>query len=182
MGRSHRVGPDPVMDISSQLRADDLKWMHRAIELARQGAADPKGGPIGCVITRGGKVIGEGYNEAELRRDPTAHAEIVAMRRAGRNLQCSEFRDATLYTTLQPCGMCSMAVIWAKIGRIVHGAGHGEVHKMYFEEKHLDTIDYINDAYRDDRLTVIDGLLAEECAILYVSPGTKVPTEQQFNR
>lgn len=99
----------------------------------------PKADRSGCVITRGGKVIGEGYNEAELRHDPTAHAEIVAMRRAGRNLQCSEFRDATLYTTLQPCGMCSMAVIWAKIGRIVHGAGHGEVHKMYFEEKHLDT-------------------------------------------
>ena len=163
------------------LSADDLKWMRRAIGLAHEGLATRGGSPIGCVITRGGKVIGEGYNEAELRHDPTAHAEIVAMRRAGRTLQCSEFRGATLYTTLQPCGMCSMAAIWAKIARIVYGAGRGEVHELYFEDRYLNTIDFINDAYRED-LSVVGGLLAGECAALYVAPDAQVPKEQQFNR
>ena len=168
-------------DTTGGISADDLKWMRRAIGLAHEGQATRGGSPIGCVITRGGQVIGEGYNETELNNDPTAHAEIVAMRRAGLTLQCSEFRGATLYTTLQPCGMCSMAAIWAKIARIVYGAGRGEVHEMYFEDRHLNTIDFINDAYRED-LSVVGGLLAGECAALYVAPDAQVPKEQQFNR
>lgn len=155
--------------------------MRRTIHLARQGAAAPGGSAIGCVIVHDGKIIGEGYNESLSRHDPTAHAEIVAMRRAGQTLQCSEFRGATLYTSLQPCGMCSMAAIWAKIGRIVYGAGRKDVHSMYFEDRHLDTIDFIHDAYRKD-LIVMGGLLADECATLYVGPSTDVPEHLQFNR
>ena len=56
-------------------------------------------------------------------------------------------RGAVLYTTLQPCGMCTMASIWAKIGRIVYGAGRDDVHDMYFEDRHLDTVNFIRDAY-----------------------------------
>jgi tRNA(adenine34) deaminase len=74
---------------------------------------------IGCVIVPDGAIIGEGYNEVHIRHDPTSHAEIVAMRRAGEKLRRSEFRAATLYSTLQPRGMCTMVSIWAKIGRIV---------------------------------------------------------------
>jgi len=166
---------------SSQWLDEDPAWMRRTIELARQGAAVPGGSAIGCVIVRDGKMVGEGYNESLFRHDPTAHAEIVAMRRAGQTLQCSEFRGATLYSSLQPCGMCSMAAIWAKIGRIVYGAGRKDVHSMYFEDRHLDTIDFIHDAYRRD-LTVRGGLMAEECAALYVGPGTDVPEHLQFNR
>ena len=160
---------------------EDCAWMRHAINLAHQGAAARGGSAIGCVIVRDGSVIGAGHNEAALRHDPTAHAEIVAIRRAGRTLQCSELRGPTLYSTLQPCGMCSMAVIWAKIGRIVYGAGRGDVHPMYFEERHLDTIDFIRDAYSDD-LAPVGGLLAAECAALYVDPATKVPRNLQFNR
>ncbi len=160
---------------------DDATWMNRAIGLAREGAVRPGMNPIGCVIVRNGEVIGEGCNEVDLHHDATAHAEIVAMRRAGQMLECQELRDAVLYTTLQPCGMCTMASIWAKIGRIVYGAGREDVHAMYFEDRHLDTVDFIRDAFRND-LSLEGGLMARECATLYVPPDADVPKDEQFNR
>jgi tRNA(adenine34) deaminase len=162
-------------------QADDSTHMRRAIELARQGEVRQGTNPIGCVIVLAGEVIAESCNEVGLRHDPTAHAEIVAMRRAGERLQCPEMRGATLYTTLQPCGMCTMASIWAKIGRVVYGAGRDDVHPMYFEDRHLDTIDFIRDAFRDD-LWVEGGVDVAECAALYVPPEANVPKDEQFNR
>lgn len=160
---------------------DDVKWMRRALALAIEGASGPGTNPIGCVIVRDGEVIGEGCNEVGLHHDATAHAEIVSMRRAGAKTGSDELRGAVLYTTLQPCGMCTMASIWAKIGRIVYGAGRDDVHKMYFEDRHLDTVDFIRDAFRDD-LSLEGGLMARECAALYVPPYADVPKEEQFNR
>jgi tRNA(adenine34) deaminase len=160
---------------------EDTTWMRRALELAREGDQDPAKNPIGCVIVQDGKVIGEGSNEVALHHDATAHAEIVSIRRAGKQLECEELRGAVMYTTLQPCGMCTMASIWAKVGRIVFGAGRDDVHPMYFEDRHLDTLDFIRDSYRDD-LTIDGGLLAKECAKLYVPPDAYVPKEEQFNR
>lgn len=160
---------------------EDRNWMHRAIALAREGEATEGMNPIGCVIVRDGKVIGEGCNEVDLLHDATAHAEIVSMRRAGQSLKCNELRDAVLYTTLQPCGMCTMASVWAKIGRIVYGAGREDVHEMYFEDRHLDTVDFIRDAFRDD-LSLEGGLMAAECATLYVPPDANVSKSEQFNR
>jgi tRNA(adenine34) deaminase len=160
---------------------DDAAWMRRAIELARAGNAGVGTNGIGCVIVRDGKLIGEGCNEVEWRHDATAHAEIVSMRRAGQRLGSHELRDAVLYTTLQPCGMCTMASIWAKISRIVYGAGRDDVHAMYFEDRHLDTVDFIRDAFRTD-LSLDGGLLVRECAALYVPPNATVPKRQQFNQ
>ena len=160
---------------------DDEKWMRRAIELARQGEVREGANPIGCVIVRDGVLLAEGMNEVDERHDPTAHAEIVTMRRVGQKLGTHEFRGATLYSTLQPCGMCTMATIWAKIGRIVYGAERQQVHPMYFEDQHLDTADFIRDAYRDD-LTIEGGLLADECAGLYFGPDDEIPEEEQYNR
>jgi tRNA(adenine34) deaminase len=159
----------------------DRRFMERAIELARQGELRPGGSPIGCVIVRDGEIIGEGYNETELRCDPTAHGEMVAMRQAGARIGQMELRGATLYSTLQPCGMCSMASVWAKIGRIVYGAERRQVHEMYFENRNLSTEDYLRDAYRDD-LAWQGGLLSEECAALYVGPDEDVPLPEQVNR
>ncbi len=102
------------------------------------------------------------------------------MRRAGETLQDFELRGAVLYSTLQPCGMCTMASIWAKIGRIVYGAGRGDVHSMYFEDRHLDTDDFIRDAYRKD-LAIEGGLLKRECAGLYAQPDDVLPEEELVN-
>jgi tRNA(adenine34) deaminase len=158
----------------------DEAYMRRAIALAREGDRDPGGSPIGCVIVLDGRIIGEGYNLTHENHDPTAHGEVVAMRRAGAAIGSWELRGATLYSTLQPCGMCSMASIWAKIGRIVYGAERHQVHKLYFEDRHLSTQDYIRDAYRED-LVMEGGLLAEECATLYYGPDDDPPAEEQAN-
>lgn len=159
----------------------DRQYMSRAIGLAQQGDRRPGGSPIGCVIVLDGEIIGEGFNETELRCDPTAHGEMVAMRMAGARIGRMELRGATLYSTLQPCGMCSMASIWAKIRRIVYGAERHQVHPMYFEDRNLGIEDYLRDAYRRD-LVWQGGLLSGQCAALYVGPGEDVPLDEQVNR
>ena len=159
---------------------DDAAFMRRALTLARRGARRPGGAAIGCVIVRGGTVLGAAHNEVALRHDPTAHAEMVAIRRACAKLRCDDLRGAALYSTLQPCGMCSMASIWAKLSRVVYGAGRDDVHRMYFEDRHLDTMDFIADAFRGD-ITLTGGVLAAECAALYPPPDAPVPRAAQAN-
>ena len=158
----------------------DIRHMRRAIALARLAATRPGGSPIGCVIVRDGKILAQGHNEVDIGHDPTAHAEIVSLRRAGRALGSADLRGATLYSTLQPCGMCTMASIWGRISRIVFGAGREDVHRMYFEDRHLDTFDFIADAFRKD-LIVVDGVLARECAALYYGPHDDPPLAAQGN-
>ena len=159
----------------------DQRCMCRAIALARRGGANPGKNPIGCVIVRNGTIIGEGCNEVDQQHDATAHVEILSMRRAGATLNWHELRGAVLYTTLQPCGMCTMASIWAKIGRIVYGAGRDDVHAMYFEDRHLDTLDFVRDAFRND-LSIEGGLLAKDSASLYLPPDADISKSEWFNR
>ena len=87
---------------------------------------------------------------------------------------------ATLYSTLQPCGTCSMASIWCGIRRIVYGARRQDVHAMYFEDCHLDVLDVIDDAFRND-LTAEGGLLAPECARPLYRPEDDPPPGEQAN-
>ncbi len=154
--------------------------MRRALELARQGASAPGASPIGCVIVLDGQVVGEAHNEVALQHDPTAHAEVVAMRRACASLGRDDLRGAALYSTLQPCGMCSMACIWASIQRIVYGAERHQVHRMYFEDQDIGVLDIIDNAWRDD-VRVRPGVLAEACAALYYKPADKPPADEQAN-
>lgn len=154
--------------------------MRLAIEQARQGDQTPGAGEVGCVIVHHGEVVAAGHNEVEMRHDPTAHAEIVTLRKLGEKLQTTDFRGCTLYCTLQPCGMCSVACIWAKITRIVYGATRNDVHSMYFDTKHFNTADLIRDAFRED-MEIIGGVLAEECAQFYYRPADNPPREEQVN-
>ena len=159
---------------------EDVRHMRRAIALARLATTRPGASPIGCVIVRDSRILAQGHNEVDISHDPTAHAEIVSLRRAGLTVGSADLRGATLYSTLQPCGMCTMASIWGRISRIVFGAGRKDVHRMYFEDRHLDTFDFIADAFRKD-LIVIDGVLARECAALYYGPGDDPPLGEQGN-
>ena len=158
----------------------DIAFMRRALDLARQGDRQAGASPIGCIIVMDGKVVAEGHNEVGLRHDPTAHAEMVAIRRAGAALERDELRGATLYSTLQPCGMCTMASIWSRIDRIVYGAERDQVHRMYFEARHLDTMNFIRDAYRED-MEVVGRVLGDECAALYYGPDDEPPAEEVGN-
>ena len=159
---------------------DDDSFMRRALALAEAGARTDGASPIGCVIVLDGVVVGEGHNEVGLRHDPSAHAEIVAIRRACESLGRDDLRGATLYSTLQPCGMCSMACVWTSIGRIVYGACRQDVHQMYFEDRHLDVLDIIDDAFRSD-FCAVGGELAQDCAALCYRPDDAPPTAAQAN-
>ncbi len=159
---------------------EDERFMRLAIEQAREGDRTPGAGEVGCVIVRDGEVVAAGHNEAELRHDPTAHAEIVTLRKLGEKLQTTDFRGCTLYCTLQPCGMCSIACVWAKITRIVYGATRNDVHSMYFDTKHFNTTDLIHDAFRED-IEIVGGVLAQDCAQFYYRPEDHPPREEQIN-
>ena len=121
-----------------------------------------------------------GVNRTAECCDATAHAEIVTLRNGGKAHGEMRIEGSTLYSTLQPCGMCTFASIWAGVSRIVYGAGREDVHEMYFEDRHLSTLDYVADAYKDD-LELVGGVLADECAELYFRPGDDVPEEDQAN-
>lgn len=159
---------------------DDERFMRRALAVATEKGDDPTLSPIGCVIVLDGEVIAAERNHVEDHQDSTAHAEMEAIRAAGRGRENGELRGATLYSTLQPCGMCTMASIWSKVGRIVYGAGREDVHRMYFEARQVDTLAFVTKAYRDD-VSISGGLLREDCARLYYGPDDPVPEEEQGN-
>ncbi len=102
--------------------AADREFMRRALDLARQAAEVEGEVPVGAVLTRGPLIIGEGYNRTIGLGDPTAHAEIVALREGALRLGNYRLIDTTLYVTLEPCVMCAGAIVHARIGRVVFAA------------------------------------------------------------
>ncbi|MFO0041302.1 MAG: tRNA adenosine(34) deaminase TadA [Pseudomonadota bacterium] len=108
------VGPPPS--------PDDERWMRRALALADRARDRENEVPVGAVIVRDGMKVAEGMNLTIRRRDPTAHAEVVAMRRAGRRLHNHRLTGCTLYVTLEPCAMCAMAMVHARVARVVYAA------------------------------------------------------------
>ena len=99
----------------------DIRWMHRALDLARH--AEQAGEvPVGALVVLNDEVIGEGWNQPIVSHDPTAHAEMVAMRAAAARIKNYRLTGATLYVTLEPCAMCAGAMVHARIARVVYGA------------------------------------------------------------
>lgn len=97
------------------------KYMQKAFLLAEQ-AYDEKEIPVGALVVRDNQIIGKGYNQTELLKDPTAHAEILAISAACSTLGSKYLEGCTMYVTLEPCPMCAGALVWAKIDRLVFGA------------------------------------------------------------
>jgi len=104
-----------------QAAAIDEAFMSRALELARQAEAAGEV-PVGAVIVREGQVVAEGWNHPIRANDPSAHAEMIAMRAAGQALSSYRLLDTTLYVTLEPCAMCAGAMVHARVRRLVFGA------------------------------------------------------------
>ncbi len=99
----------------------DQRWMARALELAREAATKGEV-PVGAVIVHDDEVLGEGHNLTVTEADPTAHAEVVTIRRAAAALGDWRLIDSTLYVTLEPCAMCAGAIVLARVPRVVFGA------------------------------------------------------------
>jgi tRNA(adenine34) deaminase len=99
----------------------DEDFMHRALSLAERAAAQGEV-PVGAVLVKDGNILGEGWNRPIAEKDPSAHAEILALRNAGRRLGNYRFPGTTLYVTLEPCPMCAGALVHARVERVVYGA------------------------------------------------------------
>ncbi len=116
--------------------------------------------PIGAVVVRGGEVIGSGHNERELRADPTAHAEMIALREAARTLGSWRVLESVMYVTLEPCAMCAGAIVLSRLPRLVFGANDPKAGAAG------SVLDVLDEPRLNHRPQVESGLLAEECANL----------------
>lgn len=109
-------------------------FMKRAIELSLENVRSGRGGPFGCVIVKDGAAIAEGVNEVTASNDPTAHAEILAIRRAGQKLGSFELAGCDLYSSCEPCPMCLSAIYWARIGKIYFANLSADAAKIGFDD------------------------------------------------
>lgn len=136
----------------------DEKFMRRAIELAQKGIDNNDGGPFGCVIVRDGEIIGEGNNKVTSTNDPTAHAEVVAIRNACAKLQTFQLDDCVIYTSCEPCPMCLGAIYWARPAQIFYACNKSDAAKIEFddqfiyeeierpiEERHIKTVNFLRE-------------------------------------
>jgi tRNA(adenine34) deaminase len=137
--------------------ADDEAWMGLALSLAQQAASLGEV-PVGAVLVKDGEVVGQGYNRPISTNDPTAHAEIAALRDAGQRLGNYRLPGTTLYVTLEPCTMCAGALIHARIERLVFGAFEPKAGVVYSQNKLLQA-DYLN-----HNIDVTAGVLSDECS------------------
>jgi guanine deaminase len=125
----------------------ELSFMQKAIELSLQGPRENKGGPFGAVIVKDGKIIGQGSNQVTSSNDPTAHAEVVAIREACKNLNSFQLDGCEIYTSCEPCPMCLGAIYWARLSKVYYGntkqdaAAIGFDDSMIYEELDKDFVE-----------------------------------------
>ncbi len=119
------------------MRDHHEKFMRHAIELARRGVETNSGGPFGAVIVRDGEIIAEGWNCVTSENDPTAHAEIVAIRKACEKLGAFQLDGCVLYTTCEPCPMCMGAIYWARPEKVFFACTREDAARIGFDDKFI---------------------------------------------
>ncbi len=134
----------------------DEHFMRLALEEAER-ALEHGDVPIGAVVAREGEVVAAAHNERELRQDPTAHAEVIALREAARLTGTWRVLEAVLYVTLEPCAMCAGAIVWARVPRVVYGAADPKAGACG------SVLNVLGEPRLNHRPAVAGGLLAEEC-------------------
>lgn len=139
--------------------ANDIRWMTHALDLAQRAEAEGEV-PVGAVVVKDGVIIGEGWNRPITTHDPTAHAEIEALRAAARHVGNYRLVDATLYVTLEPCAMCAGAMVHARVRRVVYGAADprtGAAGSVF---------NLLQAAQLNHQVEICSGVLAEESGTL----------------
>lgn len=147
-----------LLTVSSDSKADE-RWMQEALTLARKAGAIGEV-PVGAVVVKQGVIIGSGWNHPIAARDPTAHAEIIAIREAARTLGNYRLTDTTLYVTLEPCAMCAGAMVHARLRRLVFGAPDtraGAAGSLF---------NIVQMPALNHRVDIAGGVLAEQCGEL----------------
>jgi len=113
------------------------KLMREAIRLSVQMMRRGKGGPFGAVVVQDGKIVGRGCNQVTSTNDPTAHAEIVAIRDACKRLKTFVLDDCDIYTNCEPCPMCLSAIYWSRIGNVFYGNTRKDAARIAFDDDHI---------------------------------------------
>ena len=145
--------------MSAQTPSSDERFMGQAIELAK-AAAEHGDVPIGAVVVRGGEAIAAAGNQRERSADPTAHAELLALREAAARLGGWRIEDATIYVTLEPCAMCAGAIVLARVARVVYGAADPKAGAAG------SVLDVLGESALNHHPEVEGGVLGERCAAL----------------
>ncbi len=127
-------------------------YMKIAVEEALKGIANKEGGPFGAVVVCNGEIVSKGNNQVIMTHDPTAHAEVVAIRRASEKLGRFDLSDCEIYSTCEPCPMCYSAIHWAKIPVLYYGATRDDAEKAGFDDKYL--YDVLQGKTKDGRLNM----------------------------
>jgi tRNA(adenine34) deaminase len=136
---------------------DDAVWMEQALGQARL-AADAGEVPVGALVIKNGEIVGQGHNRNLLDRDPTAHAEIVALRQAAARTGNYRLEDCTVYATIEPCSMCAGALIHARVSRLVYGASDPKAGAAG------SVLQVLNHPALNHKMEVTAGVLAEKCS------------------
>lgn len=144
----------PAEDIN--FSAKDAQWMTYALQLAAKGEAIGEV-PVGAVIVQDEKIVGEGFNQPITGYDPTAHAEIIALRQAAKQMKNYRLIGSTIYVTLEPCTMCVGALVHARIARLVFGTTEPKAGAVVSKSRLLDN-DYFN-----HKVDYCGGLMAQQC-------------------
>jgi tRNA(Arg) A34 adenosine deaminase TadA len=118
----------------SMLQPGEQQFLDRAVELSRQGMESGEGGPFGCVIVKDNAIVGEGNNRVTSTNDPTAHAEIVAIREACKKLGAHQLDGCDIYTSCEPCPMCLGAIYWARPRRVIYANTRKEAAQIEFDD------------------------------------------------
>ncbi|MEH6659879.1 nucleoside deaminase [Leeuwenhoekiella marinoflava] len=109
-------------------------YMQEAVNAALSGMQNNEGGPFGCVIVKDGKIIGKGNNKVTSTNDPTAHAEVTAIRDACKNLNSFQLEGCTIYTSCEPCPMCLGAIYWARPDKVYYGSTQTDAANIGFDD------------------------------------------------
>jgi tRNA(adenine34) deaminase len=157
--RGGTVAETAARPMSERFFPGDYYFMRLALREAER-ALEHEDVPIGAVVVRGGEVVAAAHNERELRQDPTAHAEIIALRDAARAAGTWRVLDAVIYVTLEPCAMCAGAIVLARLPRVVYGASDPKAGACG------SVLDVLGESRLNHRPQVAGGLLARECGEL----------------
>ena len=140
----------------------DVTFMRQAIELARKGRESNEV-PVGAVVTFKGEIIGKGFNQCIQNHDPTAHAEIIAIRAAAKHVGNYRLNECNLYVTLEPCLMCFGALVHTRISKLIYGAEDIKTGALQYNK------DQVNFTKLNHKFEITSGILKEECAELLSS-------------
>ncbi len=112
----------------------EKKFLERAIAVSKKGMQSGQGGPFGCIVVKGDEIVGEGCNQVTTSNDPTAHAEVVAIRAACEKLKTYQLTDCEIYTSCEPCPMCLGAIYWARPRRVIYANTREEAAAIEFDD------------------------------------------------